>query len=50
VRSSLRVTGVVQGVGYRPFVHRLAEELAVRGTVCNDSAGVLIDASAPEPY
>jgi hydrogenase maturation protein HypF len=48
VRSSLRVTGVVQGVGYRPFVHRLAEELGVRGTVCNDSAGVLIDAAAPE--
>ncbi len=48
MRSSLRVTGVVQGVGYRPFVHRLAEELAISGTVRNDAAGVLIDASAPE--
>jgi hydrogenase maturation protein HypF len=48
VRSSLRVTGVVQGVGYRPFVHRLAEELSISGTVRNDTAGVLIDAWAPE--
>ncbi len=48
MRSTLRVTGVVQGVGYRPFVHRLAEELAIRGTVRNDSAGVLIEAVAPE--
>ena len=49
MRSSLRVTGVVQGVGYRPFVHRLAEELGISGSVGNDSAGVFIDAiGAPE--
>jgi hydrogenase maturation protein HypF len=40
----IRVTGVVQGVGFRPFVWRLAHELNLTGWVRNDAAGVDIHA------
>lgn len=38
----LRISGKVQGVGFRPFVWQLAEQLNLRGEVWNDSAGVEI--------
>lgn len=38
----IRVTGIVQGVGFRPFVWRLAHDLALNGWVRNDAAGVEI--------
>ena len=44
---TIRVHGVVQGVGFRPFVYRQAARLGLGGTVCNDSAGVLIEAEGP---
>lgn len=39
-RVALRVDGTVQGVGFRPFVHRLATELGVSGRIGNDDDGV----------
>ena len=41
------VTGVVQGVGFRPFVHRLATDLGIAGEVGNDSGSVFVVAHAP---
>ncbi len=38
----IRLSGIVQGVGIRPWVFLLAKERDLRGTVCNDAAGVNI--------
>lgn len=41
-----RIRGLVQGVGFRPFVWRLAREEGVKGFVLNDGSGVLLEAFA----
>ena len=46
-RCQLRVTGTVQGVGFRPFVYRRAVALGLVGFVRNDSAGVLVEVEGP---
>jgi len=42
-RRRLLVRGVVQGVGFRPFVYATASELMLTGSVTNDSSGVVIE-------
>ncbi|WP_433656442.1 carbamoyltransferase HypF [Nocardia sp. CA-128927] len=42
-RRKVVVRGVVQGVGFRPFVYTTAAELALAGRVSNDSSGVIIE-------
>jgi hydrogenase maturation protein HypF len=41
--ARVRVEGTVQGVGFRPYVYRLARELALGGHVLNDERGVLVE-------
>src|ERR671933_586796 len=42
-RTRIRVEGIVQGVGFRPFVHALATRLGLAGVVGNDARGVFVE-------
>lgn len=48
-RLRLVLHGAVQGVGFRPFVHRLAEELGLTGWVNNSPQGVVIEVEGSRP-
>ncbi len=47
-RLRVEIHGAVQGVGFRPFVYRLATELALTGWVINDTQGVFIEVEGPD--
>jgi len=49
VRVRVVLRGAVQGVGFRPFVHRLASELALGGWVNNSPQGVLLEVEGERP-
>lgn len=42
-RRKIIIEGIVQGVGFRPFVYQLASRLGLTGAVCNDSRGVTVE-------
>lgn len=42
-RLKVHIKGAVQGVGFRPFVYRLAKELGLKGFVINDTGGVYLE-------
>jgi hydrogenase maturation protein HypF len=48
MRLKVNLKGAVQGVGFRPFVFRLATELGLKGWVINDSSGVEIEVEGEE--
>jgi hydrogenase maturation protein HypF len=47
VRRRIRVRGLVQGVGFRPYIYRLAQRQGLGGYVLNDGDGVLIEVEGP---
>ena len=47
-RLRVSLKGAVQGVGFRPFVYRIAKSLDLKGFVINDSKGVLIEVEGEE--
>ncbi|MBU0985924.1 MAG: carbamoyltransferase HypF, partial [Proteobacteria bacterium] len=42
IAHRIEVSGIVQGVGFRPFIYQLANQYNLKGNVANTSAGVLI--------
>jgi hydrogenase maturation protein HypF len=48
VGQRITITGVVQGVGFRPFIYRLATEIGLMGWVNNSSQGVRIEVEGAE--
>ena len=48
-RIRITIGGIVQGVGFRPFVFRLAERHGVAGWVRNTTAGVIVEAEGEPP-
>ncbi|AIQ13753.1 carbamoyltransferase HypF [Paenibacillus durus] len=49
IRVEVQVKGIVQGVGFRPFVYRLAHQHDLRGWVTNDASGVRLEAEGRRP-
>ena len=47
IRTAIRVEGIVQGVGFRPFVYTLATGLGLSGLVGNDADGVFVEVEGP---
>ena len=47
-RQEVQVRGIVQGVGFRPFVYRIALEEGLAGSIGNDTDGVTIEVEGPE--
>jgi hydrogenase maturation protein HypF len=47
IRTAVRVEGIVQGVGFRPFVYSLATGLGLGGLVGNDVDGVFVEVEGP---
>lgn len=48
ISITINIEGIVQGVGFRPFICNLANSLNIKGRVCNDSRGVEIVAEGSE--
>jgi hydrogenase maturation protein HypF len=50
VRASVQAEGIVQGVGFRPFVYDLAQRHGLAGWVLNDARGVQIEVEGSDEH
>ncbi|MFH1212913.1 MAG: acylphosphatase, partial [Candidatus Neomarinimicrobiota bacterium] len=49
ISHKIAVTGIVQGIGFRPFIYNLAQRLQLTGNVCNSAHGLeIVIQGAPE--
>ena len=48
VNRKLEITGIVQGVGFRPFVYQLAHRYKLNGFTLNNTAGVSVEIEGKE--
>lgn len=48
VRKEIQISGIVQGVGFRPYIYRLATDRNLGGNISNTSAGVTIEVQGPD--
>ena len=47
-RAEIAITGIVQGIGFRPFIYNLAKKHSISGWVLNNEEGVFIDAESDD--
>jgi len=47
IAREIAITGIVQGVGFRPFIYKLAQSYNLAGTVCNTGRGLLVHVEGP---
>ena len=47
IRQHIHINGIVQGVGFRPFIYRIAKQCHLSGFVNNNSSGVYIEIQGP---
>ena len=48
MNRKLNITGVVQGVGFRPFIYQLADRYQLNGFILNNTAGVSVEIEGKE--
>ncbi len=47
-RAEIEITGIVQGIGFRPFIYNLGRKYSIRGWVLNNEKGAFIDAESED--
>ena len=48
IRARFQISGIIQGVGFRPFIYKLARTLGLSGHVANTAAGVTVEIDGTE--